>query len=78
MALQYISDNSGHHTAVIIPITEWNDITAKYEDLKKLENPGKNLQKRRPSDFQGCISKETALKMIADIEQSRNEWERDF
>jgi hypothetical protein len=75
MALQYISDNSGNHTAVVIPIEEWNNITALHEDLKDLENEKVN-QKRKPSDFIGSISKETAKKMILDIKQSRNEWER--
>jgi hypothetical protein len=78
MALQYISDNAGKHTAVIIPIAEWNNITAKHEDLKKLESTAEINYKRKPSDFVGCISKETALKMIADIEQSRDHWERDI
>jgi hypothetical protein len=78
MALQYVSDNSGNHTAVLIPINEWNNITATHEDLKELETSFDASQKRKPSDFQGCISKETALKMISDLEQSRDEWERDF
>lgn len=37
-----------------------------------------NKVTRKPSDFAGCISKETASVMLADIEQSRNEWEKDF
>jgi hypothetical protein len=72
MALQYISDNSGNHTAVVIPIDEWNNITAVHTELKELESP----PKRKPSDFIGSLSKETAKKMLLDIEQSRNEWER--
>jgi hypothetical protein len=76
MALQYISDNKGKHTAVIIPIAEWENITAKHHDLKILETP--DHVKNKPSDFKGCISKETALKMLEDIEISRNEWERNF
>jgi len=73
MALQYISDNSGNHTAVIIPISEWNNITAKHEDLKKLEGTDEKNNKTKASDFRGCISKETARQMIADIELSRSE-----
>ena len=71
MSLQYISDTQGRHTAVIIPIEDWNTLTAKHHDLKSLES-----SKRKPSDFVGCISPETAQKMITDIERSRNEWER--
>lgn len=33
---------------------------------------------RKPSDYAGSISQETARVMLADIEQSRSEWERDF
>ena len=80
MSLQYISDNSGQHTAVIIPIDEWNEITAKHEDLKELmlaeEKPV--YTKRKPSDFVGILSKEKAKEMINDIEKSRDDWERDF
>ena len=45
MELQYISDNAGNHTAVIIPIAEWNNITAKHEDLKELvSEPEKKIK----------------------------------
>lgn len=70
MNLHYISDAQGRHTAVVIPIEEWNNMTAKYKDLKELEKP---VQK--PSDFRGAISKETATVMLQYIEQARNEWE---
>ena len=52
------------------------NITAKHEDLMELANDHNNVQKRKPSDFLGCNSEETALKMISDIEQSREGWER--
>lgn len=75
MSLQYISDAKGRHTAVIISIDDWNALKAKHKDLEEsleaVEKP-----KQKPSDFRGAISKETAEKMIADLEQSRNEWER--
>jgi hypothetical protein len=73
MDLQYLSDTQGRHTAVIIPIEEWNNLTRIHQDLKDLEKP-----KKKPSDFVGCISKETAQKMIIDIEQSRTQWERNI
>lgn len=79
MSLQYISDDSGNHTAVIIPINEWNEITAKHEDIKVLvQESGKPLSKRKPSDFAGILDKEIAKKMILDIEKERGEWERRF
>jgi extradiol dioxygenase family protein len=71
MSLQYISDTQGRHTAVVIPIEDWHTLTTRHQDLKSLESP-----KRKPSDFVGCISGETAQQMITDIERSRNEWER--
>jgi predicted GTPase len=78
MDLQYLSDAQGRHTAVVIPIEEWNNLTETYQDLKKLENPKPENIRRKPSDFVGCISKETAQKMISDIELSRSQWERNI
>lgn len=78
MALQYISDDAGNHTAVIIPIKQWDHLTAAHQDLRQLENAPTISPKPKFSDFKGCISKETALKMISDIESNRNEWERNF
>jgi len=37
MSVQYISDNLGNHTAVIIPIEEWEKLTTKYSELSVLE-----------------------------------------
>ncbi|MGC9343657.1 MAG: hypothetical protein ACP5E3_13215 [Bacteroidales bacterium] len=34
--------------------------------------------KRKPSDFRGCISKDTATAMLNSIEESRKEWERNI
>ena len=75
MALQYISDNTGKHTAVIIPIAEWDDITAKHEDLKELMED--NIPKtKNASRFKGLLTKEEAEKYHKYIEESRNEWDR--
>ena len=35
MPIQYITDANGEHTAVLIPINEWQLITIKYSDLEK-------------------------------------------
>lgn len=75
MDLQYISDTQGRHTAVVIPIEEWNNITAKHEDLKLLEKPEQN-QRKKPSDFFGTLGKEEGEKMQAYITESRKEWDR--
>ena len=45
MDLQYISDTQGNHTAVIIPIEKWNNLTAKHEDLKMMELPKNNASR---------------------------------
>jgi hypothetical protein len=36
------------------------------------------IKKSKPSDFRGCISKDTAKAMLSSIEESRNEWERNI
>ena len=44
-------------------------------------NESKTLEaakKRKPSDYAGCISKETAEALLQHVEQCRNEWERDI
>lgn len=71
MNVQYLSDAQGRHTAIVIPIEEWNTLTAKHEDLKMLEKP-----KRKPSDFFGTLSQEVGEKMQEYVTQSRNEWDR--
>lgn len=40
MNLQYISDKSGHTTAVQIqiPIEDWNELKKKYKELEEEEN----------------------------------------
>ncbi len=74
MALQYITDNSGAHTAVVIPIDEWERITRKHEDLKTLEStPAK--KKIKLSDYAGKLSQETADAMLNYVAESRNDWE---
>lgn len=35
MNLQYISENNGNITAVIIPIKDWQSLTKKHKDLEK-------------------------------------------
>jgi len=45
MSLQYISDNTGNTTAVIIPIDEWNGIRNKYPDVESIEGDLPQWQK---------------------------------
>ena len=45
MSLQYISDNSGQTTAIIIPIKDWNEIRNKYPGIDTLEGEMPQWQK---------------------------------
>ncbi|MGZ3756075.1 MAG: hypothetical protein ACXVAY_20470 [Mucilaginibacter sp.] len=77
MELQYISDNTGKHTAVIIPIEEWNSITAKHEDLKELIEE-KTTKSNNASRFKGLLTDEEAEKYHVYLKQARSEWDRDI
>ncbi|MBC7554935.1 MAG: addiction module protein [Taibaiella sp.] len=45
MSLQFVSDNSGRKTAVLIPIDEWNLLRRKHPDLEEIENDIPQWQK---------------------------------
>lgn len=47
MNLQYLKDNNGNTTAVVIPIEEWNKFTEKYSDLEELPQWQKNIIDQR-------------------------------
>lgn len=47
-------------------------------DEIRTENNSIATPKRKPSDFVGCISQDTAKQMLTNIEESRNEWNRGF
>lgn len=74
MPIHYITDAAGEHTAVLIPINEWELLTRKHEDLKNLEaavkKPGIQL-----SGLAGKLSYETAEAMLHHVAEDRNEWE---
>ncbi|MGZ3835388.1 MAG: hypothetical protein ACXVB0_17835 [Mucilaginibacter sp.] len=80
-SLQYISHYTGKHTAVVIPISEWEKIVRKYNDLRLLEqNSSKeNLFPVRHTmgEFAGSLAPDRADAILKQIEQSRNEWDRD-
>ncbi|ADB42179.1 hypothetical protein [Spirosoma linguale] len=75
MNVQYLSDAHGRHMAIVIPIEEWNSLTAKHEDLKMLEKQSPNDIRPKPSDFRGSISKKTADELLRHTQQARTEWE---
>jgi predicted aminopeptidase len=73
MDIQYLSDEQGRQTAVQIPIDEWNKLTAEHEVFRNYEQ-----KKKKPSDFRGAISKNTAEQLLQYATQSRTEWDRNI
>jgi hypothetical protein len=71
MDIQYLSDEQGRHTAVQIPINEWNKLTEENAVLRNYEK-----KKKQPSDFFGTLSIEEGERMQKYLTESRNEWER--
>ena len=70
MDLEYVSDSQGKHTAVLIPIEEWNYITTKHQDLKSL---GKT-QNRLSEKYAGKLPSDVAEELQNYVTQSRSEW----
>ena len=70
MSLQYVSDSQGRHTAILIPIEVWNEITTKHPDLKSLEKPKKRLSEK----YAGKLPDDIAEELQNYVTQSRNEW----
>jgi hypothetical protein len=62
MNLQYISDNLGNKTAVIIPISEWDLLTKQYKITEK-----ENIYTDIPN-----WQKEIVLKRLEAIKQNPN------
>ncbi|MFI5138196.1 MAG: hypothetical protein ACHQIM_10240 [Sphingobacteriales bacterium] len=63
MKRQVIQDGYGNNTGVFVPITDWEVITQKHQDLKGLVNiePG---PKKKLSELAGALSKETGEAML--------------
>ncbi|MEP7111338.1 MAG: addiction module protein [Ferruginibacter sp.] len=51
MNLQYLQDNKGNTTAVVVPIEEWNKFTEKYTDLEELPEWQKKMIDERLESF---------------------------
>ena len=75
MQLQIIKDGYGNNTGVFVPMSDWNTLIQKHEDLKALLPMEPVLPKKKLSDLAGKLSKETADAMQQDIVESRNDWE---
>lgn len=74
MSLQVIKDGHGKNTGIFIPISDWEIITQRHEDLKQLV-PIEPISKKKLSELAGTLSHETAEAMLKYVEESRNEWE---
>ena len=74
MPIQFISDNQGNPTAVLIPISEWQLLTTRYKELKLLEHPPLT-QQHKPSDYAGTIPAKIAEAMHRYLEEATNEWD---
>ena len=65
MDLQYISDADGKHTAVVIPIEDWKDLTIKHEDLRNLEHKIKTADSLEEAVF----SKEKSVRQMGSLKK---------
>lgn len=68
MELQYVSDENGHPTAVIVPIEDLNKITFNQKEVTK-----KKITKKKLAEFRGIFSKEEGERFNAYIKQARSE-----
>jgi hypothetical protein len=74
MSLQLIKDGMGKNTGVFIPMSDWDMLVNRHEDLRLLI-PAEAAPKKRLSEFAGTLSDETAKDMLKYVEESRQEWE---
>lgn len=76
MQLQYISDNTGNPTAVVIPMDKWNELINKYSELENdvLKEASVNRKRRPMSYYAGILTKEEGEAFQRYVQQSRNEW----
>ena len=63
MDLQYISDTDGRQTAVIIPIQDWHDLTAKHQDLRDLEKSINRGLENNAARFKGLLTNRGSCKI---------------
>ncbi|NBC84510.1 MAG: hypothetical protein GVY19_14175 [Bacteroidetes bacterium] len=74
-AYRQIVDIKNHTLNILLP-DKFNN--GKVEVIVLPVDEQARTKKRKPSDFRGCISKDTATAMLNSIEDSRKEWERNI
>jgi hypothetical protein len=70
MSIQYISDNLGNKTAVIIPIEDWEKIPNKYKE--QLDEPNLEMS---PADFMEWIENAEKSSTLP-LEELNAKWEK--
>lgn len=73
MALQYLHDEGGNTTAVLVPIEEWEALTQGEGIKTHLDK--KSHQGKKATDFKGLLSPEVAEALQKHVQQSREEWD---
>jgi len=68
MQLQYIYDENGKNTSVIVPIDLWHDLSQKIQMKKGRES-------FEPSKFRG-IYRNLGIHLKKELQNLRQEWER--
>lgn len=68
MEIQYVYDESGKRTAVIIPVQLWNEIRLKMKE-------GEKEQVFNPSKYRG-IYKNWTVNLEDEVKKLRREWVR--
>lgn len=74
MRLQILQDGQGNDTGVFIPMSDWQDIIKKHEDLKTLVDIEPKAKKKL-SNLAGKISRETTETLLNSVNESRIAWE---
>jgi len=78
MLVQYLSNPAGEQTAVQISIQDWNEILDEHADIKERVTTSVTKQRLPMSAFKGLLSKERGEALLKYVEESRNEWDRNF
>lgn len=74
MPLQYLQNDVGETTAVLIPIEEWKAITESHADLAGLDRSVAKKNKK-PSDYKGILSPALTEALQKHVQQSRKQWD---
>jgi adenine-specific DNA glycosylase len=77
MQLQVLKDGNGNNSGIFINMADWEKITQKHADLKKLVDTN-NTPKIKLSELAGTLSHETAEDMLKYVKKSRKGSSKDL